>query len=261
MTNSRLKREALFFDQHFSDNTRALHARKFYSVNTAAVRHFKALIEENCTGQKVLEYGCGKGKYALTLARHGADVVGIDISVEGVRQARTLAREEGLEDKLTFEVMNAERLEFPDNHFDVVYGNSILHHLNLDNTCHELIRVLKPGGCAIFREPLGHNLLINLYRKLTPRMRTEDEHPLLASDLETLAGYFHEARFDYYAFCTLLAVPFRALPGFKWLLSVLEFFDRILLRLPFIKRQAWLVVIQLDRPLGSIVSETVDKTL
>ena len=256
MTNSRLKREALFFDQHFSDNSRALQTRKFYSVNTAACRHFKALIEQNCTGQKVLEYGCGKGKYALTMARYGADVVGIDISIKGVRQARTLASEEGLEDKLTFEVMNAKRLEFPDNHFDIVFGNSILHHLNLDNACQELIRVLKPEGRAVFREPLGHNLLINLYRKLTPKMRTEDEHPLLASDLETLEGYFHEARFDYYAFCTLLAVPFRALPGFKRLLSVLEFFDRILLSLPLIKRQAWLVVIQLNRPLSSIVNKT-----
>ena len=259
MKNARLKREAIFFDQHFSENTRARRTRKFYSVNTAAGRHFRALISENCTGQKVLEYGSGKGKYALTLARHGADVVGIDISVEGIQQARTLAREEGLQDKLTFEVMNAEQLEFPDNHFDIVYGNSILHHLDLDNTCHELIRVLKPEGRAIFREPLGHNLLINLYRKLTPKMRTEDEHPLLASDLETLAGYFHAARFDYYTFCTLLAVPFRALPGFKGLLSVLEFFDRILLRLPFIKRQAWLVVIQLDRPISSIVSKTVNR--
>lgn len=153
--------------------------------------------------------------------------------------------------------MNAEQLEFPDNHFDIVCGNSILHHLNLENTCHELIRVLKPEGRAVFREPLGHNWLINLYRKLTPEMRTEDEHPLLASDLETVAGYFHEARIHYYAFCTLMAVPFRALLGFKGLLTVLEFFDRILLRLPFIKRQAWMVVIQLDRPVSGIANKTV----
>ena len=257
MTNARLKREAVSFDQHFSENTRARRTRKFYSVNTAASRHYRTLIDENCTGQKVLEYGCGKGKSALTLARHGADVVGIDITAEGSRQARTLAREEGLQDKLTFEVMNAEQLEFPDNHFDIVCGNSILRHLNLDNTCHELIRVLKPGDRAVFREPLGHNWLINLYRKLTPEMRTEDEHPLLASDLETLAGYFHEARIHYYAFCTLMAVPFRALPGFKGLLTVLEFFDRILLCLPFIKRQAWMVVVQLDWPVTSIVNKTV----
>ena len=47
-----------------------------------------------------------------------------------------------------------------------------------------------------------------------------------------------------------MAVPFRALPGFKMLLAVLEWLDGILLRLPFLKRQAWQVVIQLDRPLS-----------
>lgn len=194
-----------------------------------------------------------------SMARCSADVVGIDISAEGVRQAAAQARAEGLEDKLDFAVMNAEVLQFPDDSFDLVCGIGILHHLNLESARHELARVLKPEGRAVFYEPLGHNPLINLYRKLTPGMRTEDEHPLLASDLKTLAGYFHKARFDYYAFCTLLAVPFRALPGFKGLLSVLEFFDRILLRLPFIKRQAWLVVIQLDRPLSGIVNETVNE--
>ena len=249
MTNDRLQREAQFFNHVFAANTRARGASKFYTVARAARRHFRALIDENCKGQRVLEYGCGKGKHAFILASRGADVVGIDISVEGIRQATAQARTEGLEDKLTFEVMNAEALEFPDDHFDIVCGDSILHHLNLDSACHELVRVLKPEGRAVFREPLGHNLLINLYRKLTPRMRTEDEHPLLARDIETLAGYFQEAHIHYYALCTLMAVPFRALPGFKMLLAVLEWLDGILLRLPFVKRQAWQVVVQLDRPL------------
>ena len=250
MTNARLQRESLFFDRHFADNTRARRAHKFYAVATTASRHFHALINENCIGQKVLEYGCGEGKRSLALARRGADVVGIDVSVEGIQQATAQARAEGLEDKLTFEVMNAEALEFPNDHFDIVCGSGILHHLNLDSACHELARVLKPEGRAVFFEPLGHNPLINLYRKLTPNMRTEDEHPLLVRDLETLVGYFHEAHIYYFVLCALMAVPFRALPGFKGLLAILEWFDGILLRLPFMKRQAWLVIVQLERPLS-----------
>ena len=144
---------------------------------------------------------------------HGAAVVGIDISAEGIRQATARARTEGLEDRLTFAVMNAERLEFPDDHFDIVCGNSILHHLNLDSACHELVRVLKPEGRAVFREPLGHNLLINLYRKLTPKMRTEDEHPLLTRDLETLAGYFQEAHIHYYGPLHINGCPFSGATG------------------------------------------------
>ena len=135
MTNSRQQREALFFNRHFADNTRAYCAHKFYTVATAAGRHFRALIDENCIGQRVLEYGCGKGDHALALALRGALITGIDVSVEGVRQAAAQARAEGLEDYLTFEVMNAEGLDFPDDYFDIVFGNSILHHLDLDNAC------------------------------------------------------------------------------------------------------------------------------
>ena len=256
MTNSRQQREALFFNRHFADNARAFRANKFYTVATAAGRHFYALIDENCIGQRILEYGCGKGDHALALALRGAFINGIDVSVEGVRQAAAQARAEGLEDYLTFEVMNAEVLDFPDDYFDIVFGNSILHHLNLDNACRELSRVLKPEGRAFFREPLGYNPLINLYRKLTPKIRTEDEHPLLVRDLETLAGYFHEVNIHYYSLSTLIAVPFRTLPGFRRLLTLLEWFDSFLLRLPFVKWLAWQVVIELDRPLSYRANST-----
>ena len=224
-------------------------ASKFYSVAASAKRHYHTLIDEKCVGKRVLEYGCGKGSYAFNLARLGARAVGVDLSTEGIRQAIARSKEEGLENKLTFEVMNAEALTFPDNHFDLVCGSGILHHLDLEAACRELTRVLNPGGRAVFYEPLGHNLLINLYRKLTPKMRSDDEHPLLEKDLKTLAGYFHESRIHYFALFTLMAVPFRPLPGFKLLVRILERIDSLFLILPFVRRQAWLVVLQLERPL------------
>ena len=66
---------------------------------------------------------------------------------------------------VSFLVMDAESMKFEDKTFDVVYGSGILHHLNIDKAYRELARVLKPDGVAIFIEPLGHNPLINLYRK------------------------------------------------------------------------------------------------
>lgn len=248
MSDTRLQREAEFHDQTFAGNARA-RASKFYFTAAAAKRYYHDLIDENCAGQRVLEYGCGKGSHAFTLARLGADVVGIDLSPEGIRQATARAVQEGLEGQLSFEVMNAEALAFPENHFDLVCGSGILHHLDLDAACRELFRVLKPEARAVFFEPLGHNLLINLYRKLTPKMRSKDEHPLLAHDLKTLAGYFHEANVRYFALCTLMAVPFRGLPGFRLLVRILERIDGLLLRLSLVKWQAWLVVVLLERPL------------
>ena len=249
MSYGRLRREAWFHDQAFAEGLRA-GAGKFYEVASAAKGHYHRLIDEDCAGRRILEYGCGRGSHAFSLARLGADVVGIDLSRVGIRQAITQAREGGLEDRLSFGVMNAEALAFPDGHFDLVCGSGILHHLDLDAACRELARVLKPEGRAVFFEPMGHNLVINLYRRLTPKMRSKDEHPLLARDLDRLASYFHGGDIRYYALCTLMAVPLRRVPGFRGVLAALERLDAVLLRLPLVKRQAWLVVLQLERPPG-----------
>ena len=246
MSGGRLQREARFHDQAFAEDVRA-RAGKFYEVASAAKVHYHRLIDQDCAGRRVLEYGCGRGSHAFALARQGAGVVGIDLSREGIHQALAQARERGLEERLSFRVMNAEALAFPDGHFDLVCGSGILHHLDLDAACRELVRVLKPEGQAVFFEPMGHNLVINLYRRLTPRMRSEDEHPLLVQDLQRLASHFREGGLHHYALCTLMAVPFRRWPGFRGLVAVLERLDSILLRLPVVRRQAWLVVLQLRR--------------
>jgi ubiquinone/menaquinone biosynthesis C-methylase UbiE len=44
-------------------------------------------------------------------------------------------------------------MPFADGSFDVAYGSSILHHLNLDDALAEVFRVLRPGGRIAFTEP------------------------------------------------------------------------------------------------------------
>ena len=95
-----------------------------------------------------------------------------------IEQAIEHARAEGLEDRLTFRVMDAEQLEFADDSFNLVCGSGVLHHLDLNRAYAEVARVLEPTGIGVFEEPLGHNPAINAYRRRTPEMRTVDEHPL-----------------------------------------------------------------------------------
>jgi hypothetical protein len=112
----------------------------------------------------------------------------------------------------------------------------------------ELSRVLSPEGEAVFIEPLGHNPFINLYRALTPNIRSSDEHPLKMSDLESLSRYFDKVNLDYYYFVSLAAVPFQRLPGGERFLRLLKKIDRRLLKVPFMERFAWMVFIQLGAP-------------
>src|SRR3546814_18316951 len=75
--------------------------------------------------------------------------------------------------------MNAEAMTFPDDSFDLVFGSGIIHHLDIDRASGEIARVLRPGGRAVFIEPLGLNPAIALYRRFPPRALTPHDPPLL----------------------------------------------------------------------------------
>lgn len=98
--------------------------------------------------QNVLEIGCGVGLDLLRFARAGAHVVGIDLSPVAIELARTNFRSHGFQSELA--VMNGEALEFPENHFDLVYAHGVLQYTaDISAMLSEIRRVLKPGGCAI----------------------------------------------------------------------------------------------------------------
>jgi SAM-dependent methyltransferase len=105
--------------------------------------------------------------------------------------------------KPRFLLMDAQQLSFADAQFDVVFGASILHHLDLGGALAEIWRVLKPDGLIVFREPLALNPVAKLVRLLTPQARTVDEQPFRRKDLAEI-----EKRFAVqYHYEQLLAVP------------------------------------------------------
>jgi SAM-dependent methyltransferase len=181
------------------------------------------------------------------LARRGYHVTAIDLSVEAVRQARELVGREGLEAEI--HIMNAESLEFDDASFDLVCGRAILHHLELETAYAEIARVLKPNGRAVFLEPLAHNPFINLYRSLTPSLRTRDEQPLRLDDIRQATEYFDQVRATYWDLFVLAAVPFRSKLGAARLVRRLAELDRRALRRTRLRRFAWKAVIECDKPL------------
>ena len=106
-----------------------------------------------------------------------------------------------------FLVDNCEKTKFEDNKFDLVYGQGILHHLEISSCIFEISRILKPGGKLLFIEPLGTNPLINLYRRLTPRARSKDEHPLIFKDFDIIKKKFKITDLKFYGFLTLIFFP------------------------------------------------------
>jgi len=241
--------EKEFFNKIFSKEKFKKKISKYHSSDQKSVDFYRQYLLLNCVGKRVLDYGCGLGTATLFLAKNGAQVIGIDISQEAIKQARRRAMEENLADKTNFFVMDAEAMEFEDNSFDIVCGTAILHHLNLNKALPELARVLKPNGTGIFREPLGYNPIINLYRKLTPYLHTPDEHPLVMRDLKLIEFYFKNVKIDYFHLFSPFAIFFKNTEWFDKLRKLLDNLDMITFGvLPFLQWLSRVVVIRFSFP-------------
>ncbi len=147
--------------------------------------------------QKLLDFGCGPGIYSVVFGKVGYEVRGFDISPSNVAIARDLAARYELSHTVRFDLGAAERLHYPDEHFDVVVGVDILHHVDIAHSVKECLRVLKKGGKAFFKEPVTVPLFDPLResavgRWLVPkhssleRHITEDERKLTDEDLRTI---------------------------------------------------------------------------
>lgn len=177
----------------------------------------------------VLDFGCGNGWLSIRLARNGNRVYGFDISTELVKQAVLLAAEAGVSANTTFFEMTAEELEIPNVMFDLVVGNSILHHTELEVTLRNIRGILKDDGVAVFLEPLNENLALKVWRMLTPWRRTPTERALTASDLDLIRKLFPSSRFRFF-YLTSIATQGLLLwrPGstaVQWLNAKLEKLD------------------------------------
>lgn len=146
-------------------------------------------------GKDALDYGCGHGVAATIMARRGAAVSAFDLSPGYVREARNRADANGV--KVNAVVAAGEQLPFADDSFEIVWGNAVLHHLDLSQALPELKRVLRVGGRAVFCEPWGGNPLLELARRRLPypgKHRTRDERPLVPADMATIRGQFAGCR-------------------------------------------------------------------
>jgi ubiquinone/menaquinone biosynthesis C-methylase UbiE len=148
-------------------------------------------------GLRIVDFGCGSGGNAVQLANRGAQVWAVDISEDLVRLAVRRMAVNGRVGGAQFVVGSAHDLPFPDASMDIVFGIAILHHLDLALVSREVWRVLKPGGRAIFQEPVRNSPAIKFVRSLIP-YRAPDispfERPLTDEELRRFAAPFSGAR-------------------------------------------------------------------
>jgi SAM-dependent methyltransferase len=245
-TMSTLEREKIFHNRIYAEQGRARMGR-IYSIIPKSYGFYEDQLLAFAPKKDVLEYGCGTGSLAFNLAERGARVTGIDISDVAIAEAKEIAERRKL--AIDFHYGNAEQLSYGADRFDCICGSGILHHLDLEKAFAEIARTLRPAGRAIFYEPMGHNAIINAYRKRTPNVRSEDEHPLLQSDIARAGEYFGGVEVRYFHFFSLAAIPFHGRFFFRAFLRLLDGMDSLLFRMfPAFQKQAWVAVITLSQP-------------
>jgi SAM-dependent methyltransferase/uncharacterized protein YbaR (Trm112 family) len=105
-------------------------------------------------GKLFLEIGCSWGRWCIAAARQGYRPVGVDPSLKGVRAARRVAAQLGIQ--AHYVVADGRHLPFSNEVFSQVFSYSVLQHIARDrvrNTLSEIQRVLRPGGVSLVQMP------------------------------------------------------------------------------------------------------------
>ena len=165
--------------------------------------------------RRALVVGCGFGDDAIRLAALAGEVCAFDLSPESLAIARSRW---GLLPDLSpvdFREMPSERLDYPEDSFDVILAVDILHHVNIPRTLAELNRVAADGCLVLCDEVYTHSSLERLRRSalvergLYPRLLswvyggdrpyiTPDERKLNERDVAHLRMWLEDFRARYY---------------------------------------------------------------
>ena len=118
---------------------------------------------------RILEVGCGMGRYTLLLAKRGMQVEGLDLSPVLLERLREYGagRFNG--------PLYAADIEHPplelSGRFDVVLALFALHHMHdLSTAFASMFRLVKPGGRVVCLEPNPYNPLFYVQMVITPGM-------------------------------------------------------------------------------------------
>lgn len=208
---------------------------------------------------RILDLGCGRGDLAYYLARKSVKVVGIDYSEDAIKLAKKDLRIKRYKKNISFILMDAKKLFFPDNYFDLVISIDLFEHLyppELEAVLKEVSRVLKKDGDLLVHTE-ANKIYLNITHKfyvypvnallvLINKVITQKEYPGLPKDPRSNLHKIQHVNEPTYLYLRNLfarhffkgkiisVVPFKPLLGWKdWIYNLSVWFYPVSLFWPF----------------------------
>jgi len=266
--HDRKQAEELFHDEWAaSEDVTQINVRHRNEACTAPeMRHIRQRLGD-LRGRTLLDVGCGLGEASVYFAMEGAIVTATDISPGMCRATERLASANGV--SLTTHVSAIEDLGLKrDQQFDVIYTGNTLHHADIAETLENILPHLKRDGIFVSWDPVAYNPIINIYRTIATKVRTEDEHPLRLRDIRAVTSCFASSEVSWFwltsqlIFMLMVVAQFRSpnkerfwkkvideADSWAWLYRPLAALDRVLIGvLPVLGPLCWNVVIVAKSP-------------
>jgi SAM-dependent methyltransferase len=198
----RLRSEEEFHDDWAAETkVEDVLVRESFEACTAPEHRYIIKTLGDLRGKRVLDLGSGLGEASVYFALQGAAVTACDLSAGMLRVVEKVAAHHGV--TVATHQAPAERTGLPDASFDVVYAGNLLHHVDIAPTLDEARRILAPNGVFVSWDPLAHNPVIDVYRRMAGGMRTIDEHPLKMNELSLFKDRFATVDYRCFWFFTL----------------------------------------------------------
>lgn len=186
------RREREYYDSLYSFNDRRILSVEALRSMWQSEPGFEQLLNSmaNISGKRILLLGNGTSLKELYLLSSGAECVYTDLSIEAVQHVKAIFEESELRccdfDRIEFHAVDACRMPFPDESFDVIYGCSFVHHIEqIDRMFSEIVRCLKPGGICRFLDhaysPLWQCLKNTVIKPL--QIYTHRKHGISPADI------------------------------------------------------------------------------
>jgi ubiquinone/menaquinone biosynthesis C-methylase UbiE len=105
---------------------------------------------------RILDIGCGSGLPTMELAKlSDGPILGLDIDHIQLEKLNRKIREKGLTHRVQTINCRIEKMDFPDNYFDILWAEGVIRILGFEKSLKEWNRLLKPSGFLVIHDAIS----------------------------------------------------------------------------------------------------------